>query len=153
MRQIIALLLALASLVYGLLARPGYAGGREQPKETRLAPVTVSTTKTDERPATSQIKAKVTAYNSVPWQTDDTPCIAANGENICELLAKGDRSCAAALPFGTKLDIPKVGICTVRDRLAKRFSNRVDVYMGGKDQIKAAQEWGVQSLTITVLYE
>src|SRR5210317_1340752 len=38
----------------------------------------------------------VTAYNvGDPRQTDDTPCISANGENICRALANGEMRCAA----------------------------------------------------------
>lgn len=93
----------------------------------------------------------VTAYNSVPWQTDSTPCISADGSNICELKNKGEESCAAALPFGTKINIPGFGVCTVRDRLAPRFSNRIDLYFGGQEQIPAAKQWGKRSLLVDVL--
>ena len=40
----------------------------------------------------------VTAYNAGdPRQTDDTPCIAANGENICKALAKGKKTMCGQL--------------------------------------------------------
>ena len=84
----------------------------------------------------------VTAYNSVPEQTDSTPDIAANGENIMRLYEQGDFTCAASLPFGTKLSIPGFGVCTVRDRLAPKYSDRVDIHMG-KD-IPAAWAWGIR---------
>lgn len=93
----------------------------------------------------------VTAYNSVPWQTDSTPCISADGSNICKLRELGDHSCAAALPFGTKVNIPGFGVCTVRDRLAPRFSYRIDVYFGGADQITAAKQWGKRHVEVAVL--
>lgn len=93
----------------------------------------------------------VTAYNSVPWQTDSTPCISADGSNICKLRDLGDHSCAAALPFGTKVNVPGFGVCTVRDRLAPRFSHRIDVYFGGSDQIVAAKQWGKRHIEVQVL--
>ena len=93
----------------------------------------------------------VTAYNSVPWQTDASPCISADGSNICQLKEKGEQSCAAALPFGTKVNIPGFGVCTVRDRLAPRFSNRIDLYFGGVEQIGAAKQWGKRHLEVAVL--
>ncbi|MFA6406906.1 MAG: hypothetical protein WCW34_05330 [Patescibacteria group bacterium] len=96
-------------------------------------------------------RVTVTAYNSVPWQTDSTPCISADGSNICELKIKGEESCAAALPFGTKINIPGFGVCTVRDRLAPRFSNRIDLYFGGAEKIKAAKQWGKRALLVDVL--
>lgn len=93
----------------------------------------------------------VTAYNSVPWQTDSTPCISADGSNICELKKQGEQSCAAAMPFGTKINVPGFGVCTVRDRLAPKYSHRVDLYFGGADQIGQAKQWGKRSLQVSVL--
>ncbi len=95
--------------------------------------------------------ATVTAYNSVPWQTDSTPCIAADGSNICQLRQQGEMSCASHLPFGTKIHVPGFGVCTVRDRLHPRFAHRIDLYFGGADQIQAAKQWGKRSLTVEVL--
>ena len=93
----------------------------------------------------------VTAYNSVPWQTDNTPCISADGSNICQLKAQGHESCAAALPFGTKINIPGFGVCTVHDRLAPRFAHRIDLYFGDADKIKAARQWGKRRLKVSIL--
>lgn len=93
----------------------------------------------------------VTAYNSVPWQTDSTPCISADGSNICQLREQGEQSCAAALPFGTKIHVPGFGVCTVRDRLATKYSHRVDLYFGGVDQIPAAKSWGKRQVVVEVL--
>lgn len=93
----------------------------------------------------------VTAYNSVPAQTDGSPCIAADGSDICKLYAKGDYSCASALPFGTKINVPGFGVCTVRDRLAPKYYYRVDIHMGGADCIPKARAWGKKKLTITIL--
>ncbi len=95
--------------------------------------------------------ATVTAYNSVPWQTDSTPCIAADGSDICKLREQGEMSCASHLPFGTKINIPGFGVCTVHDRLAERFAYRIDLYFGGADQIQAAKQWGKKNLTVEVL--
>jgi 3D (Asp-Asp-Asp) domain-containing protein len=93
----------------------------------------------------------VTGYNSVRWQTDSTPCISADGSDICALEAKGDHSCAASLPFGTRLHIPGLGICTVRDRLAKKYADRVDWHFGGADKVQEARAWGKRTLSITIL--
>lgn len=95
--------------------------------------------------------AKVTAYNSVPEQTDSTPCIAANGSNICELRKRGVQTCAAALPFGMKLSVPGFGECIVVDRLAPKYANRIDLYMGGRDEVAKARAWGSKTLQVTVL--
>ena len=95
--------------------------------------------------------AVVTAYNSVPWQTDATPCISADGSDICKLKQQGEESCAAALPFGTKVNIPGFGVCIVRDRLAPKYAYRIDIYMGGADQIQTAKKWGKRKLMVEVL--
>lgn len=92
----------------------------------------------------------VTAYNSVPEQTDGSPCIAAYNDNICELEKKGDHSCAAAYPYKTKLGIPGKGTCTVRDVLAPKYAHRVDWYEGGADKIDEAFNWGKRDLNITI---
>lgn len=113
--------------------------------ESELKPV-------KETPATKYTKRyTITAYNSVPWQTDSTPCISADGSNICELKKIGEESCAAALPFGTKINIPGFGVCTVRDRLAPKFSHRIDLYFGGADKIQDAKQWGKRSVEVAVL--
>ena len=94
----------------------------------------------------------VTAYNAGdPRQTDDTPCIAANGENICKALAKGKKRCAANfVPLGSHLHVDKVGVCLVTDRTNKRYRNRVDIAMQ-KDEYHKARQFGRQKLTVKVI--
>jgi 3D (Asp-Asp-Asp) domain-containing protein len=94
----------------------------------------------------------VTAYNAGdPRQTDDTPCIAANGENICKALAKGKKRCAANfVPLGSHLHVEKVGVCLVTDRTNKRYRNRVDIAMQ-KDEYKKARQFGRQKLMVKII--
>lgn len=73
----------------------------------------------------------MTAYNSEPGQTDDSPCITANGFNVCEHGIE-DTIAANFLKFGTKVRIPELfgdRIFIVRDRMNKRYSSRVDIWM------------------------
>ena len=95
---------------------------------------------------------EVSAYNvGDPSQTDDTPCIAANGENICDALGKGYKRCAANfVPFGTTLHIDNYGDCLVTDRLASRFPNRVDIAMKLDEKARAIN-FGHQHLQIDIL--
>jgi 3D (Asp-Asp-Asp) domain-containing protein len=81
----------------------------------------------------------VTAYTSTVEQTDATPCLSANGSNICNMHEEGQTLCAANfVPFGTILalsDTEESGldttiVCIVVDRLASKYPNRVDLYMG-----------------------
>jgi 3D (Asp-Asp-Asp) domain-containing protein len=94
----------------------------------------------------------VTAYNAGdPRQTDDTPCIAANGENICKALANGKKRCAANfVPLGSHLHVDKVGVCLVTDRTNKRYRNRVDIAMK-KDEYHKARRFGRQKLTVKII--
>jgi len=94
----------------------------------------------------------VTAYNAGdPKQTDDTPCVSANGENLCAALAKGKMRCAANfVPLGSRLHVEKIGVCLVTDRTNKRYRNRVDIAMQRKDHHKA-RRFGRQKLKVMIL--
>ena len=93
---------------------------------------------------------QVTAYNSVEWQADETPCIAADGTDICERHRAGERICASnAFPFGTRLALhgdEKTITCVVADRMNSRYPNRVDLFMD-KD-VDAAISFGIQELYV-----
>lgn len=92
----------------------------------------------------------MTAYNSDPRQTDSTPCITANGFNVCEHGVE-DTIAANFLRFGTKVMIPELfgdRVFIVRDRMNKRYSQRVDIWM--KDYSDAIN-FGVRVATIQVI--
>ena len=101
---------------------------------------------------TSETIRIVTAYNAGdPRQTDDTPCISANGENLCDALAKGEKRCAANfVPLGSQLYVDKVGMCLVTDRTNKRYRNRVDIAMQ-KDEYHKARQFGRQKLHVKIV--
>ena len=94
----------------------------------------------------------VTAYNAGdPSQTDDTPCISANGENICDALANGQKRCAANfVPLGSILYVDKFGVCLVTDRTNKRYRNRVDIAMQ-KGELYKARQFGRQKLHVKII--
>lgn len=98
---------------------------------------------------------EVTAYTSTPEQTDSTPCIGADGTNLCERWQEGETLCAANfVPLGTILlldnqeeaDGEDAIVCTVADRLSSRFPNRVDLYMGY--DTAAAWQFGIKTLFV-----
>jgi 3D (Asp-Asp-Asp) domain-containing protein len=94
-------------------------------------------------------KVQVTGYTSHIAQTDSTPCIAADGSDICKRYAKGEKICATNdWKLGTRLIIEGLGTCTVADRMNKRYTgtNRVDFYYGY--DIMTARRHGVQSLYV-----
>lgn len=92
----------------------------------------------------------ITAYNSDVAQCDDTPCITANGFNVCEHGIE-DTVAANFLPMGTKIRIPDLfgdRIFIVRDRMNRRHQSRVDVWM---KEYKDAKQFGIKVATIEVL--
>ncbi|MCU0679742.1 MAG: 3D domain-containing protein [Planctomycetes bacterium] len=92
----------------------------------------------------------ITAYNSEAAQCDDSPCITANGFNVCKH-GEEDTIAANFLPFGTKVKIPDLfgdKVFIVRDRMNQRFDDRVDVWMLHKAD---AKQFGVQVSKIQVI--
>lgn len=92
----------------------------------------------------------MTAYNSEVAQTDDTPCITANGFNVCEHGIE-DTIAANFLPMGTKVRIPDLfgdRIFIVRDRMNARYPDRVDIWMKHRTD---AINFGVKVAKIEVL--
>lgn len=92
----------------------------------------------------------ITAYNSDIGQTDDSPCITANNFNVCENGIE-DTIAANFLPFGAKVKIPALfgdKVFIVRDRMNKKFSDRVDIWMIEKPD---AVNFGAKIAKIEVL--
>jgi len=84
----------------------------------------------------------VTAYNAVPEQTDEEPCISASGMNVCETHKK---ICASnEFPFGTLLLIGDQ-VWEVQDRTHSRYKYRIDLLV---DDYEEAREWGKRVLEI-----
>lgn len=94
----------------------------------------------------------VTAYTSYANQTDSSPCISADGSNICDRYATGVLICATNdYAIGAILSVPGYGDCVVADRMNSRYTGtgRVDIYMGY--DTPAALQWGVRQVEITEL--
>lgn len=91
---------------------------------------------------------EITAYNAGDInQCDSSPCISASGDNICELLEKGIKVCAANfVPLRTTIYIEGFGECLVLDRLASRHRERVDIAFPYGDL--KAKEWGIKLLRV-----
>lgn len=92
----------------------------------------------------------ITAYNSELGQTDNSPCITANGFNLCQHNIE-DSVAANFLPFGAKIRIPELfgdKIFIVRDRMNSRYYNRVDIWLADKNN---AIQFGLKSAKIEVL--
>lgn len=98
-------------------------------------------------------RVTLTAYNSLVGQTDSTPCITANGYDLC----KHDTENVVAanfLRFGTKIRIPEYfgdRVFTVQDRMNARYTEcacRVDIWMR---EYADARQFGARNLKIEVL--
>jgi len=94
---------------------------------------------------------EVSAYNAGdPAQTNSSPCISANGENICEALSLGYKRCAANfVKFGTILNIENYGDCLVVDRMNSRYKNSVDIAFSLEEKERALK-FGRQKLAVSV---
>lgn len=96
------------------------------------------------------LELTATAYNSVPEQTDDTPDIAAWGDVLepdMKVIAVSRDLLAAGLSYGVPVTIDGLpGEYVVLDKMATRWRNRIDIFMG-KD-VQAAREWGNRKVTI-----
>ncbi|RKZ11041.1 hypothetical protein DRQ25_00850 [Candidatus Fermentibacteria bacterium] len=100
----------------------------------------------------SQNIREVTAYNvGDVAQTDDTPCIGAWGDDLCEMLDWGIKVCASnSFAKGTHLNIKHYGECIVLDRMNSRYTNRIDIAMKLTEKERAIK-FGLQKLEVTEL--
>ena len=94
------------------------------------------------------VKVVVTAYNSLPGQTDNTPCITANGFDLCRQYAEagfGNTIAANGIPMGTQVRFPELfgdKVFVVRDRMNARYGyGRVDVWL---PELADAKAFGVK---------
>lgn len=94
----------------------------------------------------------ITAYSSTRNQTDASPCITANGYNVC---SHNTENVIAVnfLPFGTRVKIPELfgdQEFVVQDRMNARHAHRVDIWMTSRTR---AKQFGVKRAHIVVLPE
>ncbi|MBI3335159.1 MAG: 3D domain-containing protein [Candidatus Portnoybacteria bacterium] len=88
----------------------------------------------------------VTGYSSVPWQTDSSPFITAQGTWVREGVVA-----ANTLPFGTKIMMPDLfgdKIFTVEDRMAPKNYHKIDIWF---PSTATARQFGVKKLKILVI--
>jgi len=97
------------------------------------------------------VNTVLTAYNSDIGQTDDSPCITANGFNLC-MHGQEDTVAVNGMKMGTKVRFPELfgnKVFVVRDRMNARYnSSRVDVWMLSKAD---AKNFGVKMTKMEVL--
>jgi len=115
------------------------------PQDPTLQPKKVITPK-------KVVKIWVTAYNSLPAQTDDDPCTTASGLNVCQ---RNTEDVIATnfqyLPFGTKVRLPELygdKVFTVEDRMHYKYHNSADIWFKSH---QAAIEFGRKYTTMEIL--
>jgi len=92
----------------------------------------------------------ITAYNSEIGQCDNSPCITANGFNVCEHGIE-DTIAANWLKFGTKVRIPELfgdRVFVVRDRMNPKHGEKMDIWMIDK---QAARNFGKKIAVVEIL--
>jgi len=97
-----------------------------------------------------ELEVTATAYNSVASQTNAEPNLTAWGDR----LEPGMKSIAVSrdlielgLTHGVELTISGFpGRWVVRDKMAKRWKRKIDIYMG--EDVAAARNWGKRKVTI-----
>lgn len=101
----------------------------------------------DER--TAEVTA--TAYNSLAAQTDGDPTVGAWGDKLepgTKAIAVSRDLEAQGLKHGVEVRIDGLdGVYRVLDRMAKRWKQKIDIYMG--EDVTAAREWGRRKVRIT----
>lgn len=101
-------------------------------------------------PAKRVTYVTATSYSSTPDQTDSTPCITANGFDLCEH-NRENIIATNALPFGTRVRFPEVygdEIFYVMDRMNARYNTRVDFWKKTREDAKI---FGLKHVKMEVL--
>jgi 3D (Asp-Asp-Asp) domain-containing protein len=97
-----------------------------------------------------ELEVTATAYNSLPAQTDGDPTLTAFGIRLkpgMRIVAVSRDLEKLGLREGVRLRISGLeGEWTVGDRMHRRWSRKIDVYMGV--DVKAARAFGKRRVTI-----
>jgi 3D (Asp-Asp-Asp) domain-containing protein len=149
MRKYFTYLVIAASLVY-YAALPfvvAQAGGNPGMDTTNTASTAASAAEAiPTLPA--PLYMRVTAYASVPDETDSTPFITANGTHVYF-----GEAASNILPFGTKIEMPALfgdQVFTIEDRMSPKIKNTIDVWM---PSVGAAVHFGMDHTNILILSE
>jgi len=101
-------------------------------------------------PAKQSLPVTATAYNSVPEQTQGDPLIGAWGDRLdpdIQTIAVSRDLLEIGLGHNVEVEIDGMsGTWLVRDKLHRRWENRIDIYMGM--DVAAAREFGKQQVII-----
>ena len=96
------------------------------------------------------LKVTASAYNSVKSQAHGNPSIGAWGDHLkpgMKVIAVSRDLIKMGLKHNTRVKIDGLpGTYLVKDKMGKRWSRKIDVYMG--TDVKAARRWGKRTVII-----
>jgi 3D (Asp-Asp-Asp) domain-containing protein len=93
-------------------------------------------------PALRTVRTTLSAYNSIPNQTDGSPFVTAAGSCVRDGVVASN-----AFRIGTKIRFPELfgdKVFVVEDRMNERYTNRIDVWM---TELKDARKFGLKHNT------
>ncbi|WOD43276.1 3D domain-containing protein [Hwangdonia lutea] len=97
------------------------------------------------------IQVTATAYNSLAYQTNSNPQITAFGDSLkpgLKYIAVSRDLLKMGLKHNTPVKIEGFeGVYLVKDKMNRRWTNRIDIYMGV--DVKAARNWGKKKISIS----
>lgn len=128
MRRDWSLMAIIAAVIASTIVTGGIVGGANRVQVPAQSPdVAAPPEFAGAQPANTPalyMEAYVTGYNTVRGQTDDTPCVAASGANICG--RRDTAACPRLLDLGTIVEINgRIYVC--EDRMAERFRGSFDI--------------------------
>jgi len=101
------------------------------------------------------LEVTATAYNSLAYQTSSNPHITAFGDSLkpgLRYIAVSRDLLKNGLTHNTLVTIEGLdGTYLVKDKMNRRWRNRIDVYMG--TDVKAARKWGKRKVNISYRIE
>lgn len=123
-----------------------YTAPPPQKNEIQLIEVKASKPEALKNPKVGQeIEGRITMYNSVPEQTDDTPFHTASGKYVRQGIVANN-----CLPFGSKVIIAGA-VYEVQDRMNSRYGcEYFDIW---SESIPEARAYGVKSQLVLVMAE
>lgn len=96
------------------------------------------------------LEVTASAFNSVYWQTDGQPSIAAWGDTLkpgMKAIAVSRDLLSTGMSHNTMVRIDTLpDTFYVKDKMHRKWKNRIDIYMG--TDVKKARRWGKKKLTI-----
>lgn len=98
----------------------------------------------------------ITAYRSVPSQTDNSPYHTSTGERVCQdgVAISQDLLKSGKVKYGDWLYIPGIGLKRAKDCMHHRHKNSVDVWVGSlKEEQEFHRKWKGKKVNVYIVQE